>query len=1453
MSEEFKNTFKRIKLSAAEEKALCCLTDYKVRVDKESKAIEVDAVFSELVDHRTLFELEDNIRDTYELSRVRFFPAFPPSCFDSGCVKRLVATLKRVFGSSIGNGFFESCKTQYDEDEKSLVIALRDGISAQLLTQSGVDRFFEECIEHQFGLDVKVFLEGQIVNEYYEAAGLEDLKDAASETYIKIKKEEEKAEKQSSFSPLDNADSVVYDNDSEEQIRSGGILFDVSNPMPVYGKSKIDELVPIRAIRGDMTVRFVGQMFQMESRENYDGNKINYRLYLTDLDSSITVRLSVAKDKPPSIPSAPACLIVEGKAAYSKYDDEVVVRASYIASVKRICRRDTHETPRVELHLHTSMSAMDALTEPADVIKTASEWGMPAVAVTDHGNLQAFPEIMKACKKYKNVKPIYGMEGYLVDDTARAVFEYSRENNISFKDATFVIFDIETTGLSPQNCGITQIAALKYRDGVVLDTFETFVNPGMPVPANITGLTGITDEMVKDAPCQRDAVTAFLEFAGGDMLVAHNAPFDIGFIRKVAADNKLRFENPYLDTVSLSRYINNDISKHTLDSLAKYFSLGEFDHHRAGEDTEMLAKIFGSLVRKLAANGITDINEMTDAMSRNSDPKRLKYYHVTILVKNLTGLKNLYKIVSRSYINFFYRFPRIPKTLLKAYRDGLIIGSACAEGELYQAILDNKPPGDLKKIASFYDYLEVQPNSNNQFLVEGEKLGVDKEAAERQLCANIERIIELGDMLKKPVCAAGDVHFLEPEDEVYRQILMSGIGFQNAERTTGLYLKTTDEMLKAFEFLGDAKAQEIVIRNTRMLADSIEHIKPIPDGTYTPKIEGADEQLIKICYDTAKELYGDPLPEIVAQRTEKELNSIINNGFAVLYVIARKLVKNSEENGYLVGSRGSVGSSVIAALTGISEVNPLPPHYRCPKCKRSVFYTDGTVGSGFDLPDRDCEHCGVKMVQDGHDIPFETFLGFHGEKAPDIDLNFSGDVQSEAHKFTEVLFGRENIFRAGTVGTLQSKTCFAFVKDYLSSKNLNLTKAEQNRLINGMVGVKRTTGQHPGGIIVIPKEYEIYDFTPVQHPADKASSGVVTTHFAFEYLHDTLLKLDILGHDVPTLYKALEKYTGIDVRTVPMNDKNVLELFASTESIGVKPQQIGSEIGTFGLPELGTKYVRQMIIDTKPKNFSDLVQISGLSHGTGIWLGNGDELIKNGTCTINEIIGTRDSIMLYLMQKGLDSSIAFQATESVRKGKGLTAEQEEAMLKCGVPEWYIASCKKIKYMFPKAHAAAYVIAALRLGWYKVYHPIAFYASYFTVKADSFDGQLAMEGGDVIRKKLNELEAMPEQSAKEKDTIVFMQIAAEMLARGIEFLPVDIYKSEAFSFVPENGRIRLPLSSLNGLGTTAAQNIYDAIHSGRATTLEELKVEASLNKTVVEVLQRNNCLSDLPISDQISMF
>ncbi|MBO4795380.1 MAG: PolC-type DNA polymerase III, partial [Clostridia bacterium] len=841
------------------------------------------------------------------------------------------------------------------------------------------------------------------------------------------------------------------------------------------------------------------------------------------------------------------------------------------------------------------------------------------------------------------------------------------------------------------------------------------------------------------------------------------------------------------------------------------------------------------------------VNQMIDEMAEKSDPRRLKPYHATILVKNKTGLKNLYKLVSYSYLDYYYRYPRIPKTVLEQHREGLIVGSACASGEIFQLLLEDRPYGDIMKAADFYDYFEIMPDSNNGFLIDEGKL-----ASAEDLHRLNRRVLEIADKQKKPCVATGDVHFMDPDDEIYRQLLKNGQKYTDAFRTTGMYLKTTDEMLGEFAYLGD-RAYEVVVTNTRKVADMIEDgVRPIPKGTYPPSIDGAEEELVQCCNEKARRLYGDPLPEIVQKRLDRELGAIIEHHFAVLYIIARKLVANSEKKGYLVGSRGSVGSSVVAMLADISEVNPLPPHRRCPNCRYSEFFTDGSVGSGFDLDDANCPECGTKMVCDGHDIPFETFLGFKGDKAPDIDLNFSGNVQSDAHKYTETLFGKENIFRAGTVGTIAFKTAYGYVKKYLEDKGISLSKAEINRLSSGCVGVKRTTGQHPGGIIVVPKEYEVYDFTPVQHPAEKESSGVVTTHFAFEFLHDTILKLDMLGHDVPTMYKILEDYTGIDVRDVPLNDKTVYSLFTSPAALGVTPESIMCETGTLGLPEMGTPYVRGMLLTAKPKNFSDLLQISGLSHGTGIWLGNGEELIKNGTCTIDTIIGTRDSIMLTLLQKGLEPSSAFKIMESVRKGKGVSEEFEAEMHEHEVPDWYIASCRKIKYMFPKAHAAAYVLAALRLAWFKVFRPVEYYATYFSARPDGFDYDIAMQPKSSLMQYLEECKKRNDLSQKEEATADCMQIVNEMYARGISFLPVDVLKSSVSSFVPENGRIRLPFIAISGLGLSVAQNIFDAVKSG-VSTVEELRVCPGVGRSIVDLLQEKGCLASLPESDQLSFF
>ncbi len=1456
MLNEFLAKFKKASFSQKSKDTISKFDSFSVLVDRDRMTIAVKTELSCYVKPTLFFTVEDEIKKAYAVNAVNIYPHYNIE-FEAAYMDGIIETLKHI--SKLDYGFFDQCSYNYIKESGIFTIKLRRNITADIPEANGAEQFITQCVLDQFGIKLSVSFEYERIDLFnYRNERETQLAESIRETKFEIAQETEKEPPRASFFNEEVEDAEYSEEDGKRIVKLGKMTLDITTPEPIYGERRNWNFTPISHIKCDTGVCVAGRLFLVESKENYEGEKMTFTIYITDNSASISGRFTCKKSEAPKL-KPPMYVMVAGKAEHRRIfdrnkqewveDDEITLNIKAISKCGFIGRKDNAEEKRVELHLHTNMSATDALTDASDIMARAHAWGMPAVAFTDHGTLQAYPIVMKAAKKYPDVKPIYGIEGYLVDDTARAVFRYDDASNIRFAEDEFIIFDIETTGLSPKTCGITQIGALKYKNGEIIGEFSTFVDCGMPIPENIIRLTGITDEMVKGAPSEKEAVTQFLEFCGSRMLVAHNANFDISFIRRVADDNAIPFDNAYLDTVALSRYINSDINKHTLDTLAKYYQLGEFDHHKADADTEMLAKIFECMSRKLAANGIFTINEMNAAMAGNADPKRLKSYHVVILVKNLKGLKNLYKLVSRSYIDYFHKHPRIPKTLLNEYREGLVVGSACSSGELYDAILQGRPDNELYRIADFYDYLEIQPDCNNGYLIE------ENQATLEQLHDNVRKIIGIANKQNKLVVATGDVHFLDPEDEIYRQIMLSGKGFSDAMRETRIFFRTTDEMLAEFAYLGEELAYKVVIENPKRIIEDFDAIKPIPDGTYTPKIDGAEEELQELCEKTAMEMYGynGVIPEVVRNRMDRELTSIIKNGFAVLYVIARRLVQNSEEHGYLVGSRGSVGSSFAATLAKISEVNPLPPHYACPKCKYSEFFLDGSVGSGFDLPDKNCPECGTAMRPDGHDIPFETFLGFHGEKAPDIDLNFSGDVQSEAHKYTEVLFGKENIFRAGTVGTLQDKNCFGYVKKYLEKENISITKAEQQRLVQGFVGVQNTTGQHPGGIVVIPKEYEIYDFTPVQYPANKASSGVITTHFAFEYLHDTILKLDILGHDVPTYYRYFQNYTGIDVRDVPMNDKNVIELFASTKPLGVTPDQIGCPIGTMGIPEFGTDYSIQMILDAKPKSFADLVQIAGLSHGTGIWLGNGKDLIESGTCTIDEIIGTRDSIMVYLMHKGLDSAIAFDSMERTRKGRGLLPEQEAAMREKDVPQWYIDSCNKIQYMFPKAHAAAYTIASLRLSWFKIYQPVAFYATYFTIKRKFFDGELVMRGKSRIEERLNALRQAPDLSATEEGTIIILRIVLEMFARGFSFLPIEIGKSEAMAFVPENGKIRLPLCALNGLGESVAEKIVEVVKSGEATTIEEIRVKAQVNKSIMDLLYKNNCFGNIPESDQITLF
>ncbi len=1421
-------------------------TSRGVRVDRDRKIIEIKACFQKIVEKEILYKIENDIRDVYEINSVRIFPRYAPELFDETYIPHLMTEAERI--GTVSKGFFNKYTCKLTDGRLILNVYQNDG-GVALLCDAKTPQVISDIIQNEFGLNIIVEIKKhenytgdpalllRSQNEYLHTI-LTEL------TMNKDGENKTTALKSNSI----ETDAGMVENLTDYIFKIGHMTFDISESDPVFGHPFVINPAPIASITAEKrSVVTVGEIFGLDSKETRKGGKITVTFGLTDRSASLTCkRISETETAHLLLKNIADgdIVAIHGSIKRDDYDGELLLVPSDIMKIRRIKRSDHAAEKRIELHLHTQLSNMDAVIPPEEAVKTAALWGQPAVAVTDHANVQAFPQAMEAAEKY-GIKVIYGLEGYFADDTARSVYGNA---DADFKDE-FIIFDLETTGLSVLNNKITEIGAVKISNLRIIDVFSTYVDPEEHIPENITELTGISDGDVAGAPKEEEAVRRFLTFAGDRILVAHNAGFDVGFIRRVADRYGMRFENTYIDTVALSRYCNPDLNTHKLNTIADYYKLGEFNHHRASDDAGILAEIFFRMVYRLREEGVSTVSEMITMMSDKVDPLKLNTSHIIILVKDKKGLKNLYKLVSISYLNYFRRHPRIPKTILSEYREGLIIGSACSEGELFNAILADKPHRELLEIAGFYDYLEIQPLCNNRYLI-----GKGTVQSDEGLIKINKKIIELGNELGKPVVATCDAHFIEPYDEISRKILHAGMKYPDPDRDSGLYMRTTDEMLLEFEYLGKEKAREVVIDNTRKIADMIGEVRPIPKGTFTPVMEGADIDLERICYEQAELSYGDPLPEIVGTRLRRELDSIIKHGFAVLYIIARKLVKFSEQQGYLVGSRGSVGSSFVASAAGISEVNPLPPHYLCKNCKYSEFVADGTAGSGFDLPDKNCPFCGTKLYGDGHDIPFETFLGFYGEKSPDIDLNFSGEVQERVHKYTEELFGSENVFRAGTLGTLADKTAYGFVMKYLETRGLNVSKAEINRLVKSCVGVKRTTGQHPGGIIVVPREYEIYDFTPVQHPADDADSNVITTHFAFSYLHDTILKLDELGHDIPTKYKLLEQYTSTSVMDVPMNDPDVYELFLSTVSLGISPESIGCKIGTFGLPEMGTSFVQQVFIDAKPKNFTDLLQISGLTHGKEVWFGNASDLIKAGICDISQVIGTRDGIMLDLIRYGMENGMAFKIMEDVRKGKGLKKEYEEEMRLQNVPEWYISSCNKIKYMFPKAHAAAYVMSAIRLGWYKVHKPLEFYAAFFTVAPKGLDAELVMRGKMAVSAKIAEItDKNVESSQKDEAMLGILQLVNEAYARGIGFLPVDLYKSDAFAFLPENGKIRLPFSSLNGVGEIAAKKIMEVRDEGNLFSVEELRQRSQISKTVVEVLQKGGVLKDLSETNQISFF
>ncbi|WP_425807618.1 DNA polymerase III subunit alpha [Desulfitobacterium sp. Sab5] len=1322
---------------------------------------------------------------------------------------------------------------------------------AYLLKERGYDQKIQEAIKNLYGTEYQIHFVDQVSSEE-----LKRLQEAVHEKEMQlIQKEVQAAQNNNAHEPPKEAAEVKQEIKAETDGKKG-------NPFLILGRNANikDAVIKVTDITPDEgKIALEGEISDIEAKELKSGKTlVSFDLY--DGSSSMTCKSFLKPGEDDEVVSRlkkAKGVRLSGNAGYSKFSGEIELIANTIVEtegIRKAKRRDLAEVKRVELHMHTQMSQMDAMTSATDLIKRAMSWGMKAIAITDHGVVQSFPEAHKLLgRDNPDMKIIYGVEAYLAPDKKPSVTNPKGQGI----DTTYCVLDLETTGFSTVTEKITEIGIMKLQGGKVIDEFSCFVNPEKPIPARVVEVTNITDDMVKDAETIDQVFPKILDFMNGSVLVAHNAEFDIGFLKHNAKVLGYDFDYTYVDTLTLAKELFPDYKTYKLGRIAKNLGIKVEVAHRALDDVDTTVKVFKVMLEKLKQRGAEALEDIdrygSDEEAKKEEYKKLKTYHAIILAKNYTGLKNLYKLVSYSHLHYFYKKPRILKSLYKKYSEGLILGSACSEGELYQTILLGKSDEEIEAIAEEYDYLEIQSLANNDYLVRTEQV------PNKDYLKEINRkIVALGEKLNKPVVATGDVHFLEPEDEIYRRILEAGQGFKDADSQAPLYLKTTHEMLEEFSYLGEEKAYEVVVTNSNLISDMCEPISPISPEKCPPHIEGCEQTIKDIAFEKAHELYGDPLPEIVQQRLDKELDSIIKNGFSVMYIIAQKLVWKSNEDGYLVGSRGSVGSSVVAYMTGITEVNALPAHYRCPSCKYSDF-ADYGVKIGFDLPDKVCPVCGEKLDKDGIDIPFETFLGFNGDKEPDIDLNFSGEYQAKAHRYTEVIFGKGTTFKAGTIGTIAEKTAFGYVKKYFEEKSRTVNKAEITRISKGCTGIKRTTGQHPGGIIVVPKGREIFEFCPVQHPADDSNSDIITTHFDYHSIDQNLLKLDILGHDDPTVIRMLQDITGIDPKKIPMDDKETMSIFSSTEVLGVTSEQINSKVGTFGIPEFGTKFVRGMLLDTMPRTFLDLICISGLSHGTDVWLGNAKDLIDAGTVTLSEAVCTRDDIMIYLIKKGLPPNTAFKIMELVRKGKALKdpekwAEYEALMREHDVPEWYIDSCRKIKYMFPKAHAAAYVMMAFRIAWFKVHIPKAYYAAYFTIRAKAFDAEFMLFGKEKVKAKMKEIEMLGNQATpKDKDMYDDLEIVLEMYERGFNFLPIDLYKSHATKFLVEEDGLRPPLNSISGMGAVAAEAIFNAAQEKSFNSIEDVKKRGKIGNSAIDLLKKFGCLKGIPESDQMSLF
>ena len=1373
-------------------------------------------------------------------------------------------TRKEPFSKAILTG----SKLDVSGKNISVKLALK---GADFLLAKKFDKGLEHLLSNIYNENYVVKFEENLADNYMEL--LEEKKKKEEEEALKFLKiqaaQEAKEQKEKKMeAKKQNEEKAKADNKQAQNVPG-----QVPPPMPKEEKPKEEEKdtplimgrnmnvkgdpIKIKDISVDSDkVVIDGELIAdtMDSREIKNGEKVILMFNVYDGTSSITCKAFLDTDKFKTVSKrikGSKGLKIDGIAKYDQFAKEITVMANTIIETqgtKKVKRMDDAVKKRVELHMHTQMSQMDAITPCADLVKRAVSWGWNAIAITDHGVVQSFPDAHKLLEKTgDDIKVLYGVEGYFVPDKDPGVFNSKGQS----LDTEYCVLDLETTGISYKTEKITEVGIIKYKNGEVIDEFECFVNPEKPIPPKVVEITHITDDMVKDAETIDKVIPKIIDFIGDSVLVAHNADFDIGYLKYNFEKYGYKLENTYIDTLRLAKAIFPDLKRYKLGLIADSLKIKVDVAHRALDDVKTLVAVFKVMIERTKEEHGKTIDDFD--LKFETDFKKLPSYHIIIIAKNYVGLKNLYKLVSYSHLNYFYKKPKILKSMLNKYREGLIIGSACEAGELYRAVLNQTPQEEIEAIASYYDYLEIQPIGNDEYLVREGTVPND------EALRNINRqIVALGEKLNKPVCATCDVHFMDPQDEIYRRILQAGQKYDDADMQAPLYLRTTNEMLAEFDYLGPEKAYEVVVENTNLIADMCEKIKPISPEKCPPHIPGCEQTIKDIAYHRAVELYGDPIPEVVKTRLDKELDSIIKNGFSVMYIIAQKLVWKSNEDGYLVGSRGSVGSSFVANMTGITEVNSLKPHYRCPKCKYSDF-TDYGYQNGFDLPDKQCPKCGHPLEKDGMDIPFETFLGFNGDKEPDIDLNFSGEYQAKAHKYTEVIFGKGTTFKAGTVATIADKTAYGYVKGYYEDRHIPVSSAEISRLSVGCTGIKRTTGQHPGGIIVVPKGREIFEFTPVQHPADDPNSDIITTHFDYHSIDQNLLKLDILGHDDPTIIRMLQDITGIDPHTIPLDDKDTMSIFSSPEALGLKEEQINSPVGSFGVPEFGTKFVRGMLVDTKPKTFDELIRISGLSHGTDVWLNNAQDLINQGIVTLAESICCRDDIMIYLINKGLPPNPAFKIMETVRKGKALKdpekwAEYVALMKEHDVPDWYIKSCEKIKYMFPKAHAAAYVTMAFRIAWFKVHIPKAYYAAYFSIRAKQFDSDAMCHGPQTVRNKMKEIDLAGNLAAnKDKEMYPVLELVLEMNERGIDFLPVDLYKSHHSKFLVEDDGLRPPLSAINGFGPVDAENLYNAAKEGKFMSISDMQIKSKIGKVAIETLRNAGCLKGMSESNQMSLF